>query len=72
VDFLAFCKFQKLLILNDLSCGKSVRLPPLLAVQLYTESMIYNLLWAANEATILAQILDASDFPLSSCFFTYI
>jgi hypothetical protein len=28
VDFLAFCKLQKLLILNDLSCGKNVRLPP--------------------------------------------
>ena len=28
VDFLAFCKFQKLLILNDLPCGKSDRLPP--------------------------------------------
>ena len=27
VDFLAFCKFQKPLILNDLTCGKSVRLP---------------------------------------------
>jgi hypothetical protein len=28
VGFLAICKFQKLLILNDLSCGKIVRLPP--------------------------------------------
>ena len=28
MGFLAFCKFQKLLIFNDLPCGKSVRLPP--------------------------------------------
>ena len=28
MDFLAFCKFQKLLIIIDLPYGKSVRLPP--------------------------------------------